>query len=41
MVLYVVVVFLYAIPLRWGIVIILLLLDYKDNRQSTHIVWPL
>ena len=40
-VLYVAVVFLCAIPLRWGIAGIFLLLDCKDNRQSTHIVCPL
>ena len=35
------VVLLCAMPLRWGIAVILLLLDCKDNGQSTHIVWPL
>ena len=38
-VLYVAVVLLCAIPLRWGIAVILLL-ECKDNRQST-VVWPL
>ena len=39
-VLHIVVVLLCAIPLQWGIVVILLL-DYKDKEQSTRAVWPL
>ena len=37
-VLHIAFVLLCAIPLRWGIAVIFLLLDCKDNRQFTHVV---
>ena len=39
--LYVALVFSCAISLRWGIVVLLLLIEYKEKKQSTRVVWPL